>query len=392
MRMRVRFEPGALSILIAAMFVAGLVGGAATAQARPATVGEFRLPDQRVDKLRTAWLDQLSSRYGKGWAPAEFELGNRELRLMGLPSKRVLLSHRYRVPTAVYPDGRLVRLTAKRGNGDKGGGGGHGGGSSGAAASPGLVSYAGPGFFGIRPGAWLLLINDNSIGWCTMAHVYGSPGAYQVSTAGHCGKPGDVGTVIGALGDHSVGGVPVPVLLDFGTFATSHDGGLGNDWALISVDPEDQGLVTPTMAFWGGPIGMYTAEGEVLDVDLAGNNPSVTPNPDPSLVQQIVHYGHGTGIGAGGTPRSGSAITWGPTHFMFFGAITPGDSGSGANTLTGDSVGANREAAGIITHLWIDSLMRQGVGIMGGTRATQVQAPLANGQLLPYPAPAPILP
>jgi hypothetical protein len=49
-----------------------------------------------------------------------------------------------------------------------------------------------------------------------------------------------------------------------------------------------------------------------------------------------------------------------------------GDSGSGANTLLGDTVGANMEAAGIMTHLWIDPLMGQGLGIMGGTRATQV--------------------
>ena len=77
---------------------------------------------------------------------------------------------------------------------------------------------------------------------------------------------------------------------------------------------------------------------------------------------------------------------------MFFGAISPGDSGSGANTLTGDSVGANREAAGILTHLYIDPLMRQGLGVMGGTRATQVGGSLADGQILPYPAPAPILP
>jgi hypothetical protein len=45
-----------------------------------------------------------------------------------------------------------------------------------------------------------------------------------------------------------------------------------------------------------------------------------------------------------------------------------------------------------MTHLWIDSQLRQGVGIMAGTRATQVQAALANGQILPYPAPAPMLP
>jgi hypothetical protein len=137
---------------------------------------------------------------------------------------------------------------------------------------------------------------------------------------------------------------------------------------------------------------MYTAQGEVVDVNLTGNSPSVALNPNPALVQDVVHYGHGAGIGAGGTPRSGTAIAWGQDHFMAFGAITPGDSGSGANTPAGDTVASNREAAGIITHIWIDPLMRQGLGIMGGTRATQVQGALANDQILPYPAPVPILP
>ena len=362
-----------------AMLIA-LVVFAATARAKTVELREYTLSASKQEQLRERWIDQLQARYGTDtWAPMRYELGNRDLRLMGLPPKRVLLSHRYRVPTAVYPDGRMVRLTRSgsgkgggNGGGGHGGGGHGGGGSSGAAADPGLVTYAGAGFAGIRPGAWLLLINDGSIGWCSMAHVYGSPGSYAVSTAGHCGKAGDVGTVIGAVGNHTESGVPVPVLLDFGTFSRSTgDAGLGRDWALISVESQYQSLVTPTMAFWGGPIGMYTSQGEAVAPNLSGNNPSVDVNPDPTLAQGVVHYGHGTGIGAGGTPRAGAAIAWLPDHFMFSGAITPGDSGSGANTLTGDAVGDNREA----------------VGIMGGTRATQVGATLANGQILPYPAP-----
>lgn len=379
--MRSRFLDGTLAGV--AMLV-GLTIFAATARAaQPVELGEYTLSAAKLAHLQDRWVDQLQSRYSPGtWAPMSFELHNRDLRLMGLPPKRVLLSHRYRVPTAFRPDGSPVRLTAKGGKG--GGHGGGSGGSSGTAADPAVVTYAGAGFAGIRPGAWLLLINDDSIGWCSMAHVYGSPGSYAVSTAGHCGKVGDVATAIGVVGNR------LPVLLDFGKFTSSTgDGGLGHDWALISVDSQYQNLVTPTMAFWGGPIGMYTAEGELVDPELQGNNPDVGVNPQPNLVQGIVHYGHGTGIGAGGTPRAGAAIAWLPDHFMFSGAITPGDSGSGANTLTGDGVGDNREAAGIITHLWIDSLMRDGVGIMGGTRATLVNGTLANGQILPYPAPVP---
>jgi hypothetical protein len=179
------------------------------------------------------------------------------------------------------------------------------------------------------------------------------------------------------------------VIIDFGSFSQgTGDGGIGNDWALISIDSEWQSLVTPTMAFWGGPIGMYRATGEVVKADTTTGSLSVTPNP--MLVQQIVHYGHGLGLGPGGTPRSGTAIAWQANHFAFFGAISPGDSGSGSNTLTGDTVGANRQAAGINTHIFVDGSLRTGLGTMAGTRATLVPATLANGQLVPYPAPMPV--
>jgi hypothetical protein len=257
------------------------------------------------------------------------------------------------------------------------------------AAGPPVASFAGTGFFGIRPGAWLLIFSDGGVSLCSMAHVYGSPGSYSISTAGHCGRNGDRATVIGAVGNHQEAGLEVPVLIDFGRFAQgTGDGGIGRDWALISIDAEWQSLVTPTMAFWGGPIGMYRKNGEVVDADLTTGDVSVTP--DPMLVQQIVHYGHGLGLGPGGTPRSGTAITWLPDHFSFFGAISPGDSGSGSNTLTGDSIGANRQAAGINTHIYVDASLRTGVGTMAGTRATLVPGTLANGQLLPYPAPTPV--
>ena len=344
--------------------------GAGPAQAEAAEVVEWTLPDARMAQLQERWADRMLATHARGtWAPMRFELTDRDLALMGLPPKRVLLKQRYSTPTAVYPDGRMQEL-----------------------ADPALVSYAGTGFFGIRPGAFVLLMNGNSIGWCSLAHVYGSPGAYSISTAGHCGKVGDTATVIGAVGGKTVAGVPVPVLIDFGTFSKSTgDGGIGRDWALISVKSGYQHLVTPTMAFWGGPIGMYRSTGEVVSADLfAPGGPRFGTNPNPALVQQVVHYGHGAGLGTGGTPRTGTAINWRANYFTAFGAITPGDSGSGTNTLTGDAVGNNREAAGINTHIYVDSSLRTGLGTFAGTRATLVRATLANGQILPYPAPMPI--
>jgi hypothetical protein len=361
-----------LATAVAAVTVlaaSAVVAPAATARpAKPVRVAlsEYKLPARTMDVLRDRWIAQLRSRYGTNvWAPMRYELGDRELKLMGLPSRRWLIAHRgtFSKPTMVDRQGRKTRV-----------------------ALPTVATYAGAGYFGIRPGAWLLLVTASSVGWCSLAHVYGAPGSYSVSTAGHCGKAGDVASVIAAFGNRA--GALNPILLDFGTFSRSTgDAGLGKDWALIGVTAAYQSLVTPTMAFWGGPRGMFTTQGQVATID-----PNVTVNPDPKLFQQIVHYGHGTGVGAGGTPRSGTSISWAADHFMFVGAISPGDSGSGSNTLAGDNPGDVLEAAGINTHLWIDALMRDGVGIMGGTRATQVGGTLAIGQLLSPPVPESITP
>jgi hypothetical protein len=375
----------AARLLLAALMVAvGLQGGLVRAEEQ-LEITEFTVDPDTLCDIRDEWTEQLLATHKPGtWAKMKFEATDSQLSRMGLPSKAVLSSRRYARPTLVTKDGRFYDVPTRALEQAVAG--------PAAAAEPTVASVAGAGCLGIRPGALLLLITGNSIGWCSMAHVYGSPGSYDISTAGHCGRPGDTATVIAATGNR--GDATGVVLLDFGTFATSHDGGLGNDWALIDIAPAYQGLVSPTMCFWGGPRGMYTNTGQVVGVNFPNNSliPQVSLTPDPTLAQTVVHYGHGAGVGAGGTPRAGEAIAWGASHFMFFGAISPGDSGSGANTLLGDAVGANMEAAGIMTHLYIDPLMRQGLGIMGGTRATSVAGTLANGQIVPYPAPAPGLP
>jgi len=332
----------------------------------PVQLSEFRIAPDAMERLQTEFINQKLANHKPGtWAPMRMELSDKHLALMGLPPAKVLRNTDLSKPTVFHRDGTTTQM------------------------NPALVSFAGAGYFGIRPGAWLLLISGNSIGWCSAAHVFGSPGAYDISTAGHCGKTGEPVTVIGAVGNNT------PVLITFGKFATSHDGGVGNDWALVDIYSQYQHLVTPTMAFWGGPRGQFTKTGSVATLTFGKNNllrPQISTNPDPFLAQGIAHYGHGTGVGAGGTPRVASSISWGVDHFMFFGAISPGDSGSGSNTIGGDTVGAANEAAGINTHLYIDPLMRKGLGIMAGTRITEVSGTMANGQLIGYPAPVPILP
>jgi hypothetical protein len=220
-----------------------------------------------------------------------------------------------------------------------------------------------------------------------MAHVYGTPGAYQISTAGHCGKVGTIATVVAAVGNHN--GAAEPILLDFGKFSQRQENGIGQDWALISIQSPFQGLVSPTMCVWAGPRGAFTAQGDLVSVQMPRRlpgTPTVSTDPDAALAPgvDVVHYGHGVGLGGPGvgTARTGGSVTWTSTYFGFVGAISPGDSGSGANTVTG-------EAAGIITHLVVDPLLRTGIANAAGTRVTQVPAQLADGQLVPYPAPVP---
>lgn len=338
--------------------------------AEPAVLEPYA-PDAGCAMLQ-AWYDELLATHPEGTAvPLKIdEPTDVQLAMLGLPPRHVLLAQRYPAPTLVLPDGTTEALDPAR-----------------LALGGDLVlaSYAGAGCLGIRPGALLLNLNGG-IAVCSMAHVYGAPGSYQISTAGHCTeKTGEVMTVVAAVGNrNSIAG---PVLLDFGTTSrTTGDAGIGRDWALISVAAAYQDLVSPTMCFWAGPRGLFTAQGEFVDPNINRRLvPSVSVNPDPALVQGIVHFGHGLGLGAGGTPRSGASDAWTSTYFVFVGAIAPGDSGSAANTGLG-------QAAGIITHVVVDPWLRTGTGLALGTRATQVHATLADGQLVAYPVPAAGLP
>ncbi len=364
-----------LALLVIAFPAAASMSLAASPAATLASAGEFTVNPDAMCKLRESWVDHLLATYPQGtWAPMKMVLSDSDLALMGLPPRDVLLAQRYAEPTALFPDGSTQTVSVSA-----------------------LAAYAGTGCIGIRPGAWLLLLSRDEIALCSMAHVYGSPGSYEISTAGHCGKTGDVATVIAAVGnfDRPFFGLPavsVPILLDFGTFVKSTgDAGIGKDWALIGINAPDQPLVSPTMCFWGGPIGMYRDTGATVAATLLDRNlvSGPTLSADPFLVQGIVHYGHGAGIGTDGTPRAGTAFYWTSTTMIWEGAITPGDSGSASNTLTGDSIGADRQAAGINTHIFVDPSLKTGIGYLASTRATLVTATLANGQLVPYPAPVP---
>jgi hypothetical protein len=174
-----------------------------------------------------------------------------------------------------------------------------------------------PSEVGIRPGSWML-----APAGCTMNFVFGSPGSYSIGTAGHCGSAGQAVTLLTV----APGGAN-PVLVDIGNITVSRNNDIGDDFALVSIRPELQEWVFPTMAFVAGPCGSYT-----------GSGPEV-----------LAHTGHGVGVGTGGTPRAGVALTWQANAYGWDGAAAPGDSGSAVRVTTG------LQAAGNLTHLVVDT-------------------------------------
>jgi hypothetical protein len=202
-----------------------------------------------------------------------------------------------------------------------------------------------PGEVGIRPGSWMI-----SPAGCTMNFVFGSPGADSIGTAGHCGKTGEAVTLLTL----APGGAN-PVLVDIGTVQKSVDGGIGNDFALVSIRPELQEWVSPTIAIVAGPCGSH-----------GGSGP-----------EAVFHYGHGLAVGTGGTPRAGLALTWESAAFGWSGAAAPGDSGSAVRVNTG------MQAAGDLTHLVVDTNWLP--SYIAGTRMGRIlqiaAQPLANSPL-----------
>src|SRR6266511_5804782 len=95
-QMRVRRVGGAIAALALLISLAGGSAANARTPAKVIRLGEYKLSAGKLDALRTDWIDQLLARHARnGWAPMRFNLTDRDLRLMGLPSRRVLTAHRY---------------------------------------------------------------------------------------------------------------------------------------------------------------------------------------------------------------------------------------------------------------------------------------------------------
>jgi len=210
-------------------------------------------------------------------------------------------------------------------------------------------------FLGIRPGQLIIIFSadGSTISLCTSNFVFRNGANYAIGTAGHCGAVGDQVSMLTAP----------RVLVDIGTITKSTgDAGIGNDFALISINPALNSIVSPSMAVWGGPTAAYAS------------------TATPTILK---HIGWGVGIGTGGTPRVAVGTYYSSTAYTFIGAITPGDSGSGANS------GSNT-AVGNITHIFVAIGDGKGLVHLGAgtsiTRILQIAGlPLATCNAGPWP-------
>lgn len=221
------------------------------------------------------------------------------------------------------------------------------------------------GYVGIRPGSQMIFPYG-----CTMNFVFQKSGTYAIGTAGHCvdkvGQPVTLITI--APGD------PVDpnnlVLVEIGEVISRTENGVGADFALVSIKPSLQSWVFPTIPVVAGPCGAYTGNG-VVSADVVPLRGHATVDAG----ETIFHYGHGLGIGSGGTPRTGHALYWEPDAFWWQGTVVFGDSGSAARVGT-----TGLGAAGDVTHLIVLDNKHLGV-TAAGTRISKMLA-LANGYSL----------
>jgi hypothetical protein len=203
-----------------------------------------------------------------------------------------------------------------------------------------------PGAVGIRPGSWML-----EPAGCTMNFVFQSGSTLGIGTAGHCVN--SVGEAVVLL-TVAPGGAN-PVLVDIGTVVVTHNNGIGDDFALVSIRPQLNSWVFATTAVVGGPCGSY-----------GGSGP-----------ETVWHYGHGLGIGTGGTPRAGLALRWGTNEFGWSGLAIFGDSGSPVR------VGTGLAAAGDLTHLVVDTTWLP--SYIAGTRMSKILSIASGWSLVSSP-------
>jgi hypothetical protein len=188
------------------------------------------------------------------------------------------------------------------------------------AAALVTVPVGAPDYLFIRPGS-LALTESGFL--CTYNFIYSA--GTQIGTAGHC--PSYAAEPFYIL---STPAPTIPLVSALGTAGSYSNGGIGNDWALININPSWRAWVDPSMAWLGGPS-------------------CSTWNGASSIVK---HTGHGIQTGlVGSIPRLSDAGPSDGNSFSGYGGVSGGDSGSPMIQVFGVNTGcALGSAAGILTH------------------------------------------
>jgi hypothetical protein len=206
-----------------------------------------------------------------------------------------------------------------------------------AEAGTAIPDLPASGFVGIRPGSFEVFPYG-----CTMNFIFQKSGALYIGTAGHCVD--NVGQEVTLL--TVAPGTDNPVLVTIGTVATRNfnENQIAPDYAVIAIKPELYPWVFSTIAGVGGPCGAYTGSG-LVSIPV----PKVFQGQDTEIgLEQVAHYGHGLGVGTGGTPRTGVSLYWDTDAYYWDSPSAPGDSGSPVRVST-------LAAAGNLTDLVIDT-------------------------------------
>ena len=181
-----------------------------------------------------------------------------------------------------------------------------------------------PPYVGIRPGAMMLIGTFPNVALCTANYIFQKGGTLAIGTAGHCFEEDNGPVELLAVAPDG-GGDPVPVLVRLGKVLLKRNGGIGHDYGLVEIPAHLHSWVFPTQSIVAGPCGVYTSD-----------------DPMP-----LAYYGHGVGIGTGGTPRAGMGFeleggppvkirgigeddwVWDSDSIVFAGPLNNGDSGAG---------------------------------------------------------------
>lgn len=218
------------------------------------------------------------------------------------------------------------------------------------------ANVLGMSFLFIRPGALMIGTDpggSDELITCTMGFVLGMPGSYAITTAGHCTQLGWDVVIIAA-----------PSLVTaIGTATVVHDGGIGDDFAIVSIAPGWQNAVDPNVAGTLGPEGPHYTE------------PITTANP--VLVKYV---GHGWGVGTGGTARAGISRMENNDQSAFWCTcpIMIGDSGGPVLAIT--SAHPLGQALGILTHMQYGT---PAGSTAAGTHIRVIALSSAQGDLIP---------